>query len=124
MGRQRQRPDARQREKERNIAEYHQGIAQSSYGWATAFLIIGMAVIATPQLGVSQWNWHIVGGVALVMTLFAIRIMRHGRVDNGLICLLCAFAVLPGWVFIADDVVKVGYDLYEMLAKQWRDKFG
>ncbi|MEN3941489.1 hypothetical protein WJU23_09370 [Prosthecobacter sp. SYSU 5D2] len=117
------RTDARERERERNIADYHEGIAQSSYRWATAFLVIGMAALATPFVGTAEWKWYLVGGVALIMTVFSIRMMIHGRIVNGLICLFCALAVLPGWVFIAQDVVKVGYELYEIIAKQWRDKF-
>ncbi|TDU68141.1 hypothetical protein EI77_03258 [Prosthecobacter fusiformis] len=118
------KPDAREREKERNIAEYHEAIAESSYRWATAILILGLVVIATPQLDVSAWNWYIVGVVALVMIVFSIRMMMHGRVGNSLICLFCALAVLPGWVLIAPDAVKAGHDFYEMIVKQWKDKLG
>lgn len=117
------RPDAREREREKNIAEYHHSIAESSYRWGTALLVLGMAAIATPQVGTADWRWFVVGGVALGMTFFAIRMMMHGRTGNGLICLFCALAVLPGWVFIAQDVVKVGYDFYEIIASQWREKF-
>lgn len=118
------RSDAREREAERNLAEYHEEIAGSSYRWATGLLLAGMLVIALPELGIAEWNWYIVGGVALVMTILAIRMMIHGRIGNGLICLLCAFAVLPGWVYIAADVVAVVQSLYQMLAKQWKDKLG
>lgn len=118
------RADARERDALRAEAEYYDSIAQRCYRWATGLLVAGMVVIATRQLGLEQWNWHIVGGVGLVMTVLAVQMMRYGRVANGLICLLCAFAVLPGWIYIADDVVKAGYDLYQMIVKQWRDKLG
>jgi hypothetical protein len=118
------RPDARQREAERNMAQYHEDIAQSSYRWATTLLVLGMAVIAIPQMGLERWHWFIVAGVALVMVIFAVRMMMHGRIGNGIICLICALAVLPGWVLLADDVVKVGYELYGIIAQQWKDKLG
>jgi hypothetical protein len=118
------RPDARERDRERNIAEYHEGIAESSYRWATFLLGLGMAALATPYFESAVWKWSLVGGLALGMTVFSIRMMMHGRMGNGLICLFCALAVLPGWVFIAQDVVKVGYDFYEIVATQWKGKFG
>ncbi len=118
------RPDAREREAEQAMADYHESIADSCYRWATGLLVAGLIVIAMPQLGVAAWTWHIVGGLALVMLVLAVQMMRHGRVGNGVACLICALAVLPGWVFIAADAVAVGRDFYQILAKQWADKLG
>lgn len=118
------RTDARERDQLRAEAEYYDSIAQRCYRWATGLLVAAMVVIATPQLGLEKWTWHMVGGVAVVMTVLAVQMMRYGRVSNGLVCLLCAFAVLPGWVYIAADVVKAGYDLYQIIVTQWREKLG
>lgn len=115
---------AREREALQAEAEYEEEIAQRCYRWATGLLVAAMVLIATPQLGLGRWDWYVVGGVALVMTVLAVQMMRYGRVGNGLVCLLCAFALLPGWVYIADDVVKVGADLYQMIAQQWKEKLG
>jgi len=117
------RKDARERESDRLMVEYYELLAQRCYRWATGLLVAGMVVIALPQLGIAAWNWHIVGVLAFVMVVLAVQMMRFGRVGNGLVCLICALAVLPGWVYIADDVVKAGYDLYLIIAKQWADKF-
>lgn len=118
-----QSPSARERQAEREEWEYRESIAQSSYRWATRLMLAGMGVIAVPQLGLQQWNWHIVVGMALVMTVLAVQMMRYGRVWNGLACLVCAFAVLPGWVFIAQDVIAVAIQMYQMIAAQWQEKF-
>lgn len=118
------RPDAREREREKNLAEYHAQVAQTSYRWATAVMVAGMVVIAMPRLGLAAWNWYIGGGVALVVTALAIRMMIHGRVGNGLASLVCAFVILPGWVYMAADVVTAGHEFYEIVVKQWKDKLG
>lgn len=118
------RTDARERETERRLAEYDEYVAQRCYRWATGLLVAAMVIIAIPQLGLERWHWYLVGVVAIIMTVLAVQMMRHGRISNGLICLLCAFAVLPGWVYLADDVVQVGGTLFEMIATQWKNKFG
>lgn len=118
------RPDAREREIEKNIAAYHEHVAQTSYRWATSLMVVAMVIIALPRLGVAAWNWHLVAGVAAVMTVLAIRMMMHGRVGNGLVCLVCAFVILPGWIYMAGDVVAAGQHFYDILAKQWKDKLG
>lgn len=116
-------PSAREREAERAEALYHEYVAQKCYRWATRLLIVGMVLIALPLPLLVPWHWYIVGGLALVMTILAVQMMRHGRVLNGLICLVCAFGVLPGWLFLAGDVVAAGYDLYRIVADQWIEKF-
>lgn len=118
------RQSASERETERRIAEYHEWVAQRCYNGATWLLVITMIIMAIPQLGLERWHWYLVGVSALVMTVLAVQMMRHGRIANGLVCLLCAFVVLPGWVYLADDVVKAAVALFDMIASQWRKKFG
>ncbi|HEY1081217.1 MAG TPA: hypothetical protein VGE29_03090 [Prosthecobacter sp.] len=118
------RDNARERADDRLMEEYDALVAESSYRWATGLLVAGMVIVAVPQLGLRPWIWYIVGALAVLMVIFAVRMMWHGRVGNGVICLLCALAVLPGWVFIADDAVSAGQDLTRMILQQWKDKFG
>lgn len=114
------RRDSRQRELDRNMAAYHESIARTSYNWATALLIIAMVLIATPQVGITAWNGYVAGAAAVVMTALAVRMMIYRRVWNGIICLICAFVVLPGWVVLAADVVRVGQDCYQIVAGEWK----
>lgn len=118
------RPDPRERERERQFAEYHDEQARSSYRWATVLMVACMAVIAAPQLGVSQWNWYIVGGTALVILILSIRMMVHGRVGNGIASLICALVILPGWIYVAPEAVEAGQSFYNMLKGMWADKLG
>lgn len=118
------RPDSRERERERQFAEYHDEQARISYRWATLLMIACMAVVAVPRLGVAQWNWYIVGGTALVILILAIRMMVHGRVGNGIVSLICALAILPGWIYIAPEAVKAGLGFYDMLKGMWNEKLG
>jgi len=118
------RQSASEREAERRIAEYHESIAKRCYNGATWLLMITMVIMAIPQLGLERWHWHLVGVSALIMTILAVQMIRYGRISNGLVCLLCAFAVLPGWVYLADDVVRVGTSFFTMIVTQWRAKFG
>lgn len=116
-------PNAHQRQLDRDIADYHEGIAKSSYRWGTFFLLLGMAAVAVPGFQ-GAIDWAAVGITAAVMIFFAIRMMMHGSMGNGLICLFCALVVLPGWVFVADDAVKVGQTLVQMISGQWKEKLG
>lgn len=117
------RSDSRQRTLDREIADYHEGIAASSYRWGTSVLVLGMAAVAVPGFhGVA--DWAVVALAAATMVFFAIRMMMHWRLGNGILCLFCALVVLPGWVFVADDSVKVGKQLIEMIGEQWQSKLG
>lgn len=118
------RDDAKARADDRLMEEYDALVAESSYRWATGLLVVGMIIVALPQLGLRPWTWYIVAALAALMVVFAVRMIWHGRVVNGVVCLICALAVLPGWVFIADDAVSAGQDLVRMILQQWKDKFG
>jgi hypothetical protein len=116
--------DARDRHTQRSWDEYHEAAAKSCYRWGTLILVVTMAVIASPKLGVSEWNWYIAGAAALAMTILAFRMKHHGYVGDAIACLICAFVVLPGWIYFGEDVVKVAIEFYKMVKAQWNERLG
>lgn len=118
------RVDARERDTQRSWDEYHESAAKSCYRWGTFILVVTMAVIASPKLGVTQWNWHIAGAAALVMCYLAYKIKFHGRLSDALACLVCAFAVLPLWIHYGEDAVKAAIEFYQIIKAQWNERMG
>ncbi len=118
------RVDANERHTQRSWDEYHDAAAKSCYRWGTLILIVTMAIIASPKLGVAEWNWHIAGGAALVMCYLAYKIQYHGKLSDAIACLICAFAVLPLWIYYADDVVRIAIEFIQIIKAQWKERMG
>ncbi len=108
----------RERDELRALAEARRRAGLTCYRAATAVLVAAMTAVALPVL--SPWVWPIGGGAGLLMTLLAIGIARNGLNGHTALCLLCAWAMLPGWVLVAPDVLAAAADLASALAGHWR----
>lgn len=108
----------RERDELRSLAEARRRTGLSRYRTATLVLVAAMTAIALPAL--SPWVWPIVGGAGLLMTLLAIGIARQGLYSHTALCLLCAWVVLPGWVYAAPHALTAAAELAGALAGHWR----
>jgi hypothetical protein len=54
------------------------------------------------------------------MTVLAVGIARQGLHGHAALCLLCAWAVLPGWVYAAPHALTAAAELASALAGHWR----
>lgn len=108
----------RERDEQRALAEARRRAGLTCYRAATAVLVAAMTAVALPAL--SPWVWPIVGGAAGLMTLLALGIARHGLRSHTALCLLCAWAVLPGWVYAAPHALAAVAELATALAGHWR----
>lgn len=112
------RPTDRERDAERAAWERRREIAQSCYKWAT-FLVVAVMIFVAAPLGLAKWHWHAVLGAAGVITILAVVMMVKGAVKNGLISLLFAWGILPGWIYAAPTVLKIVHEQYLIIAKEW-----
>lgn len=108
----------RERDELRALADARRRAGLTCYRAATAVLVAAMTTLALPAL--APWVWPIVGGASLLMTLLAVGIARQGLPSHTVVCLICAWAVLPGWVYAAPHVLAVAADLTAALADHWR----
>jgi hypothetical protein len=108
----------RERDELRALAEARRRTGLSRYRTATLVLVAAMAATALPAL--SPWVWPIVGGAGLLMTVLAVGIARQGLHGHAALCLLCAWAVLPGWVYAAPHALTAAAELASALAGHWR----
>ena len=115
-------PSAREREEAKAIAAYRAYVARRCYWWANLLVISAMVAIALPQLGLGPWVWHVVGGVALVVTVLAIVMMVKGAISNGIVSLVFAWAILPGWVLMAPTIIRVAWESYQVIEKPLRER--
>lgn len=108
----------RERDELRALAEARRRAGLACYRSATVVLVAALTALALPAL--AAWVWPIVGGAGLLMTLLAIGIARNGLPGHTALCLLCAWAVLPGWVWVAPDALAAAAELAGALASHWR----
>ncbi len=108
----------RERDELRALAEARRRAGLTCYRAATAVLVAAMTAIALPAL--APWVWPIVGGASLLMTLLAVGIARQGLTSHTVLCLICAWAVLPGWVHAAPQALTTAAELADALAGHWR----
>lgn len=108
----------RERDELRALAEARRRAGLACYRTASAVLIAAMIAVALPSL--APWIWPVVGGASLIMTLLAIGIARQGLFGHAVLCVLCAWAVLPGWVLAAPSALSAATDLVSALAGHWR----
>ncbi len=108
----------RERDELRALAESRRQAGLARYRVATGVLVAAMTAVALPVA--APWVWPIAGGAGLLLTLLAIGIARSGLYSHTALCLLCAWAVLPGWVRVAPDALAVAADLASALSGHWR----
>ncbi|MES2595517.1 MAG: hypothetical protein V4662_09285 [Verrucomicrobiota bacterium] len=113
------RRTANEREAEKAEWEYRQAQARSYYRWATALVVLTMIFIPLP-LGLEQWHWHVVIGVGTIIAILAIMMMVKGALQNAVISLLFAAAILPLWIKIHPKVLKVAGDQVDVIIKEWK----
>lgn len=113
------RRTANEREAEKLEWEYRQAQARSYYRWATTLVVLTMIYIALP-LKLEHWHWHVVIGSAALITILAIMMMVKGAMQNALISLLFAAAILPGWVKVYPKVLQVAGDQISIIVKEWK----
>lgn len=98
--------------------------AQRCYKIATFLVVVTMIIIALPQLGLAAWNWHIVGAVGGLVTILAVLMMVKGAVTNGLLSLVFAWGIVPGWIYAAPSVLRVAVNQYKVIEAEWKRTFG
>ncbi|MDZ4289417.1 MAG: hypothetical protein U0984_15745 [Prosthecobacter sp.] len=113
-------PSARERDAERAIEEHRAHVAAVCYRRANFLVLATMVLLAVPQLGLAAWSWHMVGGVGLVVTVLAVVMMIKGKVWSGVLSLIFAWGILPGWVLAAPHVVKAAQEQYRVIVDDWR----
>lgn len=109
----------RERDAEKAYWQQRSDTARMCYRWATWLVLGGMAFVVLPT-GLEKWHWHVVIGTASVITIFGVVMMFRDAVVNGLISLLFAWAILPGWIYAAPEVRRVVQDQCEVISKEWR----
>jgi hypothetical protein len=112
------RPSMRERDEQRALALAHRRAGLACYRAATAILVLAMTLLAVPAA--APWAWQVAGAAAALMTALAAAIFRKGLHSHAVLCLLCAWAVLPVWIFAAPHVLGAVADLARALAGHWR----
>lgn len=112
-------PSARERDALKAIEEHRAYVAERCYRQANILVVGAMIVLAVPQLGLAPWAWHIVGGIGLLVTALAVVMMVKGRIANGVVSLIFAWAILPGWIVAAPHVIKVVHEQYQVIKTNW-----
>lgn len=108
----------RERDEQRALAEARHRAAMNCYRTATAVLVLAMIVIAVPAA--APRAWPVVGGASLLMTGLAATIAWRGKPGLAVICLICAWGVLPGWVYVAPHALTAAAELAGAIAGHWR----
>ena len=90
------------------------------YRWATFLLIAAMVAIGVPWLGLSAYSWAIMAVTSTGMLVFAGVMFFHQGYSSGILTLICALGVLPGWIYVAPHVFIAAVDFWEILSSQWR----
>ena len=77
-----------------------------------------MLFVALPT-GLERWHWQVVIGAACMISLLGAVMLWKRALSNGLICLVFAWGILPGWIYAAPTVTKVVREKYQVIAKEW-----
>lgn len=110
----------REREDEKAEAWLRARVVSRCYRWATFLLVVSMAAIGIPWLGLSALSWGIVAVVGAGMVILAGVMFYQRGYSSGIITLICALGVLPGWVYVAPHAFMAAIDFWEILSAQWR----
>ncbi len=112
------RPTERERDAEKAAWERQRESVRSCYKWATRLVVLTMLFVALPT-GLERWHWQVVIGAACVITILGAVMLWKRALSNGLICLVFAWGILPGWIYAAPTVIKVVREQYQVIAKEW-----
>ena len=81
------------------VDAYHRAeMVRSYYLAANVLVVVTMALALWP--GAGNWIWLVVGVASLAVLALGIVMMTKSALANGLICLLFASIILPGWAVI------------------------
>ncbi len=108
----------RERDEQRALSEARHRAAMNRYRTATVVLVLAMIIIAVPAA--APWAWPVACGGGLLMTGLATAIASRGRPGLAVICLVCAWGVLPGWVHAAPHALTAASELASAIAGHWR----
>jgi len=112
------RPTERERDAEKAARERQRESVRSCYKWATRLAVLTMLFVALPT-GLERWHWQVVIGAACMISLLGAVMLWKRALSNGLICLVFAWGILPGWIYAAPTVTKVVREKYQVIAKEW-----
>ncbi len=112
------RPTERERDAEKAAREWQRESVRSCYKWATRLVVLTMLFVALPT-GLERWHWQVVIGAACMISLLGAVMLWKRALSNGLICLVFAWGILPGWIYAAPTVTKVVREKYQVIAKEW-----
>lgn len=113
------RPTDREREAERQAWEAEHEFVCSCYKRATLLVVLTMVFVAAPT-GLEKWHWHVVISAAWIISLLGILMLWKRAFTNGLICLVFAWGILPGWIYLAPTASKTAKEQYLIIAKEWQ----
>lgn len=112
------RPTDSEREAERRAQEYLRQQVQRYYRLATWIVVLTMIFIVLPT-GLDKWRWQVVMGTGGAILILAVMMIIKGAVKNALISVLFAAVILPAWVKIHPDVLRVAREQLEVIRKDW-----
>lgn len=103
-------------------AERRRDAAQAAYRRATWVVVLTMIYLALP-IGLEAWHWHVVAGAGFLVLLFGVLMVLNGAVKNGLISLLFAAVILPGWVLMSPKVISTAREQSLIILREWQRVF-
>jgi len=113
------RPTDNEREAERRAQEYLRQQVQRYYRLATWMVVLTLNFIALPT-GLEKWHWQVVIGAGSIILVLAVLMAMKGAVKNALISLLFAAVILPAWVNLHPDVLRVAREQAKVIWKDWQ----
>lgn len=113
------RPTDSEREAERRAQEYLRQQVQRYYRLATWIVVLTMIFIVLPT-GLDKWHWQVVMAAGGAILILAVMMIIKGAVKNALISVLFAAVILPAWVKIHPDVLRVAREQLELIRKDWQ----
>ena len=113
------RPTDNEREAERRAQEYLRQQVLRYYRRATWIVVLTLIFIALPT-GLERWHWQVALGAGGSILGLAVLMAVKGAVKNALISLLFAAVILPAWVKMHPDVLRVAREQAQVIWKEWQ----
>lgn len=113
------RPTDNEREAERRLLARLAEQVQRYYRIATWIVVLTMIFIALPS-GLEKWHWQVVLGAGALIFVLAVIMGVKGAVKNAVISVCFAFVILPGWVKLHSDVLRVAREQVQVIWKDWQ----
>lgn len=108
-----------EREAERRRQEGLRARVQGCYRAATWLVVLTLLYVPLP-LGLEVWHWQVVGAVAAVIFILAVRMALLGAVKLALLSVLFAAVILPAWVQLHPAVLRVVWQQVEVIRQDWQ----